>query len=417
MPDNADDIWISQSLSPIFRIQFIDSVTIENLIFEYSIEDFVDYWAVNYCLVNNCTFRHGGKKWVYLAGIKDNNITKNVIYDTGAQSATLMCGNISQLVRGECYMEHNYANTSSQIQFTFIPAFYIQGCGNYMKHNLVENVPHLGYLYHGPEIEISYNEAINICNSASDCGALYTGAHLEYRGGSIKYNFFHDSKGFGQPGGGSFVLGIYIDDNMSGQEIFGNIVANFVGNGIHHGGGRENNIYNNIFYNCTFGYYGDARGPYRYHYEKGATYNLLENMDNNGVDRYNPPWSTKYPSLSRLPRTNEELKKPENQHWILPEECDIWCNVMYASTNKDAGYQDGVEKIIRRWEWNTNSSQDPMFYDASNLDFRMRENGEIYKYNCWKEIPVEYIGIDKKDGCKNVLKNLLIIAVVLFSIF
>ena len=43
--------------------------------------------------------------------------------------------------------------------------------------------------------------------------------------------------------------GIYLDDAVSGQKIYGNLLINIPSNSIHVGGGRDNVITNNIIVN------------------------------------------------------------------------------------------------------------------------------------------------------------------------
>ncbi|ELP89912.1 hypothetical protein EIN_473200 [Entamoeba invadens IP1] len=282
-----------------------------------------------------------------------------------------------------------------------------------MKHNYVENNPHLGYSHNGAYLEISYNETRNVCTRALDCGALYSGAHWEYSGNVIKCNFFHDSTGFGQPL--SYVIGIYLDDNLSKQTVYQNVVSNFVGYCIVHGSGRSDVIYNNIFYKCDIGYSGDSRGPRRYHTTPNAFYNLLDTMVHSGVDRYISPWKDQFPEWALLPKTSEELMKEENVHWLCMENSEIYCNVFY-NHKRDYAFEEHCDKYMKRWEMNTNSTQDPMFYDVDNNDFKMKKEGEIYKYNCWEEIFYENIGINTQDNAQSVVvKGLIYLWLVLCS--
>ena len=85
-------------------------------------------------------------------------------------------------------------------------------------------------------------------------GAIYTGRDWTYRGNRIRHNFIHHTGGVGM---GS--MGVYMDDCVSGTEIFGNVFykvhwAMFIG------GGRDHRVENNVFVDCDPAVRMDGRG-------------------------------------------------------------------------------------------------------------------------------------------------------------
>ena len=63
-------------------------------------------------------------------------------------------------------------------------------------------------------------------------------------GNVVRYNFIYNvgSENYNPDG-------IYLDDAVSGQKIYGNLLVNIPSNLIHVGGGRDNVITNNIIVN------------------------------------------------------------------------------------------------------------------------------------------------------------------------
>jgi hypothetical protein len=85
-------------------------------------------------------------------------------------------------------------------------------------------------------------------------GAIYAGRDYSFRGNRIRHNYIHETGGVGM---GS--MGVYMDDCVSGAEIFGNIFykvhwAMFIG------GGRDHRVENNLFVDCEPAVRADGRG-------------------------------------------------------------------------------------------------------------------------------------------------------------
>jgi hypothetical protein len=101
---------------------------------------------------------------------------------------------------------------------------------------------------------IEFNEIHHIALETGDVGAIYTGRDWTCRGNRIRHNFIHHTGGVGL---GS--MGVYMDDCVSGTEVFGNLFykvhwAMFIG------GGRDHPVENNLFVDCDPAIRMDGRG-------------------------------------------------------------------------------------------------------------------------------------------------------------
>jgi len=82
---------------------------------------------------------------------------------------------------------------------------------------------------------------------------VYTGGRdwLGSRGSVIRYNYIHDSLGYGFKDGRwvspHYAWGIYLDDNAGGVDVIGNVVARAIRGLIHLHNGRDNRVENNVF--------------------------------------------------------------------------------------------------------------------------------------------------------------------------
>jgi hypothetical protein len=90
--------------------------------------------------------------------------------------------------------------------------------------------------------------------SSRRCGRYYTGRDYSYRGNKIRYNYIHHIGGVGM---GS--MGVYMDDCVSGTEIYGNVFYK-VQRAAFLGGGRDHHVINNIFVDCSHAVELDGRG-------------------------------------------------------------------------------------------------------------------------------------------------------------
>lgn len=103
----------------------------------------------------------------------------------------------------------------------------------------MEGSLHEAIVFYGNEHEISYNEIQDVCTLTADAGAIYSGRRWDWRANKIMFNHIPDITGFINTNiGGCTVDGIFLDDQLSGEYVFGNIIINVCGKGIFHNGGE-----------------------------------------------------------------------------------------------------------------------------------------------------------------------------------
>ncbi len=208
--------------------------------------------------VNGCIFRCIGADVVYTKECYDSVFSNNMIYSTscggfdigggGGDSQTCACNIITN---NEI---HDYAIDDT----VYNPAIRVRGAGMLVSHNLIYNAPHEAMEFTGGNMIIEYNEVHDVCDETADAGAFYTGRRYDWGGNIIRYNYLHDIDDKTYDGNPS---GIYLDDDISGQTVYGNILANIGGNAIASCGGKYNNVYNNLCINVGgAAVYNDARG-------------------------------------------------------------------------------------------------------------------------------------------------------------
>ena len=238
--------------------------------------------AIRLRLAEHCTLEHNhldqvGGNGIYFEGYNGRNtIRHNEISGAGAQAIVLTGGRIYHPDRywhlshgsgGRGYhpvynvIEDNHIHHCGAIH-SFTPGINVGLCdGTFIRHNLIEDMPHQGIAVGNANYGrnyFEYNIIRRVALITCDTGAIHTWmedqADPERDGNVFRYNLILGSQGFRINADGSreaFVnsFGIYIDNCSSNCLLYGNIIANTsVGICIH--AGKNNIIENNILYKC-----------------------------------------------------------------------------------------------------------------------------------------------------------------------
>src|SRR5690606_1001685 len=224
---------------------------------------------------------------------------------TGAGGIKINAGNRSTLTPAECFADNNDIHHIARIKRVYFPGISLNGVGNRAAHNLIKHLPHMARYFNGNDHIMEYNEIYDVCYESNDAGAIYAGRNWTMRGNIIRYNYLHDISGFEGKG----CVGVYLDDAFSGVDIIGNVFNN-VTRAMMIGGGRDNNVLNNIFIDCVPSLHVDARGlgwmhdhPEEWIKEEKEKGTILGTVYNK------PPYSTRYPKLVNI--INDEPKAPK----------------------------------------------------------------------------------------------------------
>ena len=206
------------------------------------------------CAVVGCVVRNAGLG-VSLSTCKSCLVYGNDIYETGSSGVAVHCGNRSPTSPDANRIENNYIHHTGYFAKTSC-AVTVSGVGDIVSHNLIHDCPRIAVHYGGNDHVIEYNHCRHMNLETQDSGATYSlGRDWTNRGHIVRYNYVHDTLGYGRHGGDTwhspfFTFGIYLDDWSSGQQVYGNIVARSFLAGIDVHSGRDNAIENNIIYDC-----------------------------------------------------------------------------------------------------------------------------------------------------------------------
>lgn len=225
------------------------------------------------------------------------------------------------------------------------------GVGNHIHHNTLWKGSYTGVHWNGNDQVFEYNHISEMCLNASDCGAMMTGRDWTFRGNVIRLSHIQNTKRL-HPG--ADVRGIMLDDQYSSVLIERNV---FRDNDVHVniGGGRDNIVRQNIFYN-TFQYsiQVDHRGDNWGHVNDNELIKALNNVPINST-----LWRQRYPELATIYTNHKEL----------PIGNKIYENVFYSLK------KEMVNGDPKRADWfnisnNLYTSEEHNFYAPSFGDYR-----------------------------------------------
>lgn len=207
------------------------------------------------CRIVSCTIRNVGDYYgsgVVVQGGLRNGVIGCDVYEVGRDAIVLSGGDQKTLTPAENFADNNYIHHTG-VSYKQGVGIHLSGVGNRVSHNLIHDCPRFGILFHGNNLLIEYNHIRHVNLETADTGALYTRGQdwLGSRGTVIRYNYIHDSLGYGFENGHwvspQLAWGIYLDDNAGGIDVIGNIIVRANRGLIHLHNGRDNRVENNVF--------------------------------------------------------------------------------------------------------------------------------------------------------------------------
>jgi hypothetical protein len=329
--------------------------------------------------VINCTLRNLGNYGLTVNGGKGHSVVGCEIYEMGDGGISLRGGDRKTLAPARHLAYNNHIHHVARWSRCYVPAVSMSGVGIRVSNNLIHDHPHCAILFGGNDHLIELNEIHHVCLETGDVGAIYTGRDYTFRGNIIRHNFIHHTGGVGM---GS--MGIYMDDCVSGTQIYGNVLWK-LHRAVFLGGGRDFKIENNIFIDCDPAIDIDGRGLSKSPVWNNMVYKTMKQR----LERMNwkqPPYSTRYPELADLQKYyDKDDGLPPGNILVARNICvgEKWLTVRWGATDEMVEVRDNFVK------------EDPHFMDAANGNFRLKDDSPAYKLG-FKKIPFEQIGLVKK---------------------
>jgi hypothetical protein len=230
-------------------------VTFQGFTIQYFEGTAISMRGASHCMVTANTIRNGGdfrSSAVEVVGGDTNGVAGNDIFDIGGNGIVISGGDRVALSSAGNYADNNYIHHTGVFNKA-TAGIVLNGVGNRASHNLIHDTPRMAILFSGNNLTIEYNHVRHANVETADTGMIYTGGRdwISSRGSVIRFNYLHDSLGYGLEGGRwvspHLTWGIYLDDNTGGVDVVSNLIARADRGLIHLHNGRDNLIQNNIF--------------------------------------------------------------------------------------------------------------------------------------------------------------------------
>ncbi len=390
-PENKDnaEIILSLSLKPVINSE-ADYITFDGLTVKGTRSDGVAITADNNT-VENCLIKNVAGNALVMNG--SNNLAyNNEITRTGKGGIIITGGDTETLTPGNSKADNNYIHDWSEIYQTYQPAVTLEGVGNVCSHNEMANSPHEAITYKGNNHIIEYNLIHDVCLLSDDAGAIYSGRSWVWYGNIVRYNCIYNVGSENHRPDG-----IYLDDAVSGHQIYGNLLINIPSNSIHVGGGRDNVITNNIIVNP---------GNNALRFDDRAREGALENgwfthayvgSGDMWEALYNSPWQSEawQNAFPEYKNCTDDISKSDSPDYI-PNPASTFKNNIII--NKDLAYGEVYSSV---WDFSDISDNaiynvgkcDEIFVDIDNGNYNIKDIDKIRKdAPGFEEIPLDMIG-------------------------
>lgn len=248
--------------------------------------------------VSGSTVRNGGGACVQLVG-SNSSITGCVVYGCGRAGVYLQGGDRGTLTPSGNAVTGNTITNFSRTVRTYQPAVGWLGVGHAIAHNVIAHGPHTALNGGGNDVVVEHNRIDHVCFECTDTGAFYVGRSWTHRGNVLRHNNFTTIRATERLAQQHMSqIAIYLDDQMSGWDVYGNVVRNAT-QAVAIAGGRDNLVHENVFIDNDSDVEIDDRGlswePELC--QRNSTSPLAFRIELEALRYTSPPYATHYPSL------------------------------------------------------------------------------------------------------------------------
>ena len=371
-PLEKGEVVVSLLGEPLVVLADVSHVGLEGMTLEAGRSDGVHVGGGSRNHVSGCLLRNLGGDGVVIRGGTGHRVAGCEITGVAGEGIRAEGGDRPKLIPAGHEIVGNHVHHYARWYRTYAGGVRIRGVGIRVANNLIHDAPHTAIFFNGNDHLIELNEIHHIAQETGDVGAIYTGRDWTYRGNRVRHNYIHHTSGTGM---GS--MGVYLDDCISGTEVFGNVFYE-VRRAVMIGGGRDTLVENNLFIDCRPALQIDERGKgwaaRRIAADRG-NWNLYTRL--RAMPYKEPPWSERYPKLAPIMEQDPTAAVGNR----------VVRNVCVGGWTRFSG---GVERRVR-FEDNL-VGEDPRFVDRANGDFRLRPDSPAWKLG-FREIPWEKIGL------------------------
>ncbi len=305
-------IVVSMLGTPLVSLSSASYVTLRDMILEDGRANLVEASGASHIRLVGLTLRNGGASGASVQGT-DIGVSYANIYGMANGGVIISGGDRPSLTPGKDYVENSHIHDYARWDWMYKAGVVMSGVGNRISHNKIHGAPHNAILFSATnDAQVDFNDVYGVCTATADAGAIYSGRDWGARGDEVNGNYVHDIASSLTDLIPASVVGIYLDDCLSGLQVRGNIIDRVRGLGILHGGGRDDDMESNLIANCQQSAFStDARCVT---WAAGGNGNLLAILEANHYQQ--DPWLTRYPACAAIP---DNLATIQANGWGLPQ--------------------------------------------------------------------------------------------------
>ncbi|MCC7493979.1 MAG: right-handed parallel beta-helix repeat-containing protein [Fimbriimonadaceae bacterium] len=395
-----------------------DCITIRGFVIEGCDGTAVNVREAQHCrIVGNTVHdtggRLGGSAGIVVSGGRDVGVVGNDVYEVCNDGIRVDSDGADReaLTPTGHFVDNNYVHHIGVLNGHGC-GITVYGIGNRVSHNLIHDTTRCGIYGGGTDCVVEYNRIRHVNLETEDTGGTYMGAGWHVRGMVYRYNFLSDILGYGRTGNRwtspHFAWGIYLDDDLSGVHVHGNIVARTTLGGSHIHAGRDNLIENNIFVD-------GANQQMQYSGHEPESWVVKMHLAEFEKWFARPAWQARYPELAETDRAKLYLMAGNRfeRNIVSYRSPTAW---LYRYSRNDAPETNTSDynliwhhgtppnlglpntPLEQQWAaWQQTGQDvhsqlgDPLFVDAAHDDYRLQPNSPALALG-FQPIPVEQIG-------------------------
>jgi hypothetical protein len=339
LPTGTKQVRLSLTDTPILRVDHTNGVDISQISLEGTRSSALKIDESRKVRFRDATIRNVGGSGASISGGDHSGLSNVDITGCGESGVALNGGSFDDLTPSENYVENCWIHGVSRWCRTYHPAVYLDGVGQRVIGNTLSDLPHNAILFGGNDHLIQNNDIRRVCLETGDSGAIYAGRNPTTRGTVIKNNRFREIEPrTNTEGNYAFVMSVYLDDNLCGISIIGNVFE-AKGAAIMIGGGRDNVVTGNVFLNSQPSISFDQRGKGWAKNFFNGEWDYLKFLKQRPID--SPAWRAHYPTLARDVAAGDDLALAKgNVVAGNVQSGPRWIDYLDGLTVKDLDYRD-----------------------------------------------------------------------------
>lgn len=269
--DTVPNTIVISALTNLVKMDSASHIGFKNLTFSHSVGTALTITKSDTILLDNLEIDNVGGRAINAPRNTNVTLSNSNIHDIGQGGIFIWGGDRPTLKSSGNLIYNNHFHAYDNLIFNTSSAIETGGVASTVTHNLIEKAHGNAIILSGNDHVIEKNEITSVCMESGDCAAIYSGRDWTFRGNIIRYNYLHNFSGYEMDTTYTNIAkniiryrytgsrGIYLDDAVSGFNIYGNILVENGVMSIQVGGGRDNRIENNFIKTKDRAIWVDAR--------------------------------------------------------------------------------------------------------------------------------------------------------------